>query len=590
MSPCSVTDHIRTEGEFYELALLEAVKDAVGPAEGSGKFAIDVGAHIGNHSLFFAGVMGLRVIAFEPVRDTFLTLKRNTSGDTVAGQIGTQNIALMGPHDPEVTASVQITPNDSGDYGSFSSAREQTGKKTVRVRAVTLDSFYDFLEARPPAVLKIDVERSEADVIRGGLKVIKRHNPIIVTEVQSQAEFDEIYALLSSVGYEVSGVYNATPTVLWRHGSSASTDTLRSVDIARYAVGMAVKALDYGARVTELKFKHSGGQPEDPESKIEMETGKTDSAVMAKPNTTETKASGIDNPAKDASERDIESEIPNAKLPEADTPRANTFETQTPKPSKMVADTSVRPESVKAASTTTLIPNVKTVPDQTSEATPVVKASTTKLSSDVDANPQSKKPDSLASQTQLAKETTRKEKARTVDGGQTDSDKTVALKTAASTHTASTPHNTKTDTSKSSITPDKLALESSSEKPQSSSLTSLEVENIQTDASKTNKAQKKAREAMITGEPTQKSDAPNPETTKLSGSSAKTPSKPLIMETSASPKPVQPDGKTTPSKDRADATNSQKQAANTAVERVPDVQSIEKTYSQAKTPSSRDSD
>ena len=61
-SGCSVSRHLMTSGRFYEEEFLALLAKIV-PAN---TVAIDVGAHIGNHSLFFAEAAGLSVLAIEP--------------------------------------------------------------------------------------------------------------------------------------------------------------------------------------------------------------------------------------------------------------------------------------------------------------------------------------------------------------------------------------------------------------------------------------------------------------------------------------------------------------------------------------------
>lgn len=65
-----VIDRVRKNMRFYEADLLEYLYYAVPHA---GLF-VDVGANIGNHTLFFARYMAERVLAIEPQPETFRAL------------------------------------------------------------------------------------------------------------------------------------------------------------------------------------------------------------------------------------------------------------------------------------------------------------------------------------------------------------------------------------------------------------------------------------------------------------------------------------------------------------------------------------
>ena len=53
---------IRKTATFYEAEMLADIRSRLFFAE----LAVDVGAHVGNHTLYFAHVLGLQTIAFEP--------------------------------------------------------------------------------------------------------------------------------------------------------------------------------------------------------------------------------------------------------------------------------------------------------------------------------------------------------------------------------------------------------------------------------------------------------------------------------------------------------------------------------------------
>src|SRR5690625_1702857 len=77
------TDHIGAHyarGTWYEHALL---RDAQQRVHGPG-LAIDVGAHIGGHTMWFALAMGLDVIAIEPNPSSYARLTNTVAANSTA--------------------------------------------------------------------------------------------------------------------------------------------------------------------------------------------------------------------------------------------------------------------------------------------------------------------------------------------------------------------------------------------------------------------------------------------------------------------------------------------------------------------------
>jgi len=143
--------------------------------------AVDAGANIGNHALWLAVVCGLRVAAFEPVHVEALTA----------------NVALNGLED-----RIAVHPVALGSYDDFASHAGK-GKLAVDgggpIRVRTLDSF-----RLDPALLKIDTEGMETDVIRGGLGTIERCRPVIYAEAWDDTYSAATGKLLEPLGYRMA--------------------------------------------------------------------------------------------------------------------------------------------------------------------------------------------------------------------------------------------------------------------------------------------------------------------------------------------------------------------------------------------------
>jgi hypothetical protein len=72
----------------------------------------------------------------------------------------------------------------------------------------TLDA-YVARTGRTPAVLKIDTETTEPDVIRGGVETIRTHRPWIVCEVLGSGRPQELAELMAPMGYHYYWISDA---------------------------------------------------------------------------------------------------------------------------------------------------------------------------------------------------------------------------------------------------------------------------------------------------------------------------------------------------------------------------------------------
>jgi len=156
----------------------------------SGDVVIDVGAHIGYTAVFFARLVGPagHIYAFEPGPNNLPYTRRNCSNCQF------KNISLieMAASDSDGCAPLYIETltgqNNSllCDYPSVSAVARTHGSRPetapATVRTIQLDSYLEQYDLRP-ALIKIDVEGAEAEVLNGALKTLARIRPILMVEV-----------------------------------------------------------------------------------------------------------------------------------------------------------------------------------------------------------------------------------------------------------------------------------------------------------------------------------------------------------------------------------------------------------------------
>ncbi len=184
---------------FYEAELLKALLK--GAPTG---IYVDVGAHIGNHTLAFAAAFpATKVIAIEPNHDSFELLTKNTE----AYEVERHRVAV---HDElrHAYIEVQATVN-TGNRRIF--AEPDTGLSVVDARPLD-----DIVGEQQIALIKMDVEGCEPAVIRSALNTISRCHPIIVAEAKTRDLLALVWGLLRPFGYTPSKRYCATPTYIFR--------------------------------------------------------------------------------------------------------------------------------------------------------------------------------------------------------------------------------------------------------------------------------------------------------------------------------------------------------------------------------------
>ncbi|WMT91984.1 FkbM family methyltransferase [Pelagibacterium sp. H642] len=199
----SSADHIahmiEQTGTFYEAEMLADARSRLFYP----RCAVDVGAHVGNHTLYFAHTLGVRTFSFEPNPATFRHLEANVAGNGLAGLCTVRNAAVGA-----VTGLAHAEP----------ASAENSGMATVKLDpdgAIEVVSLDDELAGEPAVdIIKIDVEGWELDVLRGSSHILEHHRPLLYVEVM-EGEFDAVRRFLDAADYRCWKRFNVTPTFLF---------------------------------------------------------------------------------------------------------------------------------------------------------------------------------------------------------------------------------------------------------------------------------------------------------------------------------------------------------------------------------------
>lgn len=157
-----------------------------------GAVTFDVGANIGAHTLFFAGAVGPqgRVVAFEPQRQVFQTLCANVALNALPNVITFH--AAAGAEQGVTQVPVPDYTNE-GNFGGVSVGGGQG--ETVQVMTV------DQIGLSALALIKIDVEGMELDVLKGAQATIAKHRPVLYVENDRREKSSPLLEHIIGLGY-----------------------------------------------------------------------------------------------------------------------------------------------------------------------------------------------------------------------------------------------------------------------------------------------------------------------------------------------------------------------------------------------------
>ncbi len=158
----ALSNHIVREGDYFEAPILDYIYEHY-PIHGN---IIDIGANIGNHTVFFSRYLQYNhIYSFEPVPRSYEVLELNI-----------RNL-------PNITIA-PVAISSKLEELEFSLNRENWGvtevvtKGDVKVIAIPLDYFH----LRNVTLIKIDVEYWEPNVILGAKETLANNKPLILIE------------------------------------------------------------------------------------------------------------------------------------------------------------------------------------------------------------------------------------------------------------------------------------------------------------------------------------------------------------------------------------------------------------------------
>jgi FkbM family methyltransferase len=169
-----ISESIMKSRDYYERDFLNYIK----ANHRDQKNIVDLGANIGNHSLFFKRhLMCNTLYCFEPVPHNFNILEKNL--ENFKDTCSFNRIALSNVNAPKPLYNSQL--GNEGGYSLHKYNNEGFNKSFLvqeSIEARTLDSY----KLNDITMIKIDVENHEIEVLEGALETIRNNRPIIFIE------------------------------------------------------------------------------------------------------------------------------------------------------------------------------------------------------------------------------------------------------------------------------------------------------------------------------------------------------------------------------------------------------------------------
>ncbi len=184
-------------GRAYEADLLEHLSRLLPDRGGR---VLDVGAHIGNHTVALAA-LGHAVVAIEPNPATRCLLEANVLRNDLGHRVTVHGVAVGA-----TTGTGRLLLDD----GNSGATRLAPGPGPVAIRPI--DQLVDEVD-----LVKLDVEGHEVAALAGAHRLLSTSRPMVLAEANDEAAFREVATALAPYGYRSDGVSLADdPTYLFQ--------------------------------------------------------------------------------------------------------------------------------------------------------------------------------------------------------------------------------------------------------------------------------------------------------------------------------------------------------------------------------------
>ena len=185
-------------GRFYEKTMLDFIQGL------EPKYTIiDVGANIGNHSVYFGALTNCkRVISIEPQPTAFKKLSKNIENNKLEDKVLPMNIAAG---EKKGTCSLYWKAED-----------KLGGTQTVDGDDTEMNALDNIIGNKKVSIIKMDIEGYEPSALIGAKRILEKQDPYLFIEIWSKAEKKKIDNILKPMGYLPVRAFNSSATYFYK--------------------------------------------------------------------------------------------------------------------------------------------------------------------------------------------------------------------------------------------------------------------------------------------------------------------------------------------------------------------------------------
>jgi len=198
------TEHLQKDWQrlrFYEGKMLDYIKSNY---DLGGTF-MDVGAAIGNHTLFFAKVCQTdKVVSIEPVNSSYNYLVGNINLNSVENKVIALNLAVSDANGSGSMEKFFVGGRSNRGMHKLTEGDDTTVK--------TIDSIVTEQKLENISLMKMDVEFNEVRALRGASNLLSKHRPILFIEIDDPNNKKIVIDLLNSFNYKIGKRFNSSDT------------------------------------------------------------------------------------------------------------------------------------------------------------------------------------------------------------------------------------------------------------------------------------------------------------------------------------------------------------------------------------------
>jgi FkbM family methyltransferase len=242
-----IAQTIRWQKTFWEIELLEDIATR-GPRGG---IFVDVGANVGNHTVYFAKFLADHVVAVEANPTLVPVLRRNLEANQLTNaSVMTCGVGAEVGFGCLVPAPEGFEKNTGGSHVEVEPSNPHSAGDGFTVPVTTLDCILAELqsevEGKRVTFVKLDIEGMELEALQGGASLLARERPQLAVEARTAEAYSAVCAFLKEFGYLDIGQFQGTPTHYFIdpnvHRLRASEPT--PADLESYRRQMAIQELD----------------------------------------------------------------------------------------------------------------------------------------------------------------------------------------------------------------------------------------------------------------------------------------------------------------------------------------------------------